>query len=330
MLRVMLLAATLALGLLSSAAEAQAPKALEVISFPGGFNWPLWAAQDQGFFAKNGIEIHLTPTPGSVFLMTNLIDGKFDIGVFGFDNLVAYDEGQGEAPTKEKADLFAFMGGDNGFLHLVTLPEIKSFQDLKGKELSVDARTTGYAFVLEKLLEKGGLGPNDYSLVKAGGALERFEAMMEKKHAGTLMLSPFDVAATAKGYNDLATAVDVLGRYQGAVGATRRQWAAEHQAELVGYIKAYLAGLDWLYDPANKPAAIALLRKNLPKMAPELADRTYAVLLDPARGFARKGEIDVEGIKTVLALRSEYGEPKKALTEPARYYDLTYYAQAVK
>ena len=43
-----------------------------------------------------------------------------------------------------------------------------------------------------------------------------------------------------------------------------------------------------------------------------------------------KPAIDVEGVKTVLALRSEYGEPRKALTDPARYYDLSYYAQALK
>jgi hypothetical protein len=39
-----------------------------------------------------------------------------------------------------------FMGGDNGFLSLVTQPDIKSYGDLKGKTLSVDALTTGYAF----------------------------------------------------------------------------------------------------------------------------------------------------------------------------------------
>ena len=30
----------------------------------------------------------------------------------------------------------------------------------------------------------------------------------------------------------------------------------------------------------------------------------------------------------VLKLRSEYGEPKKELTDPAKYYDLTYYQRA--
>jgi hypothetical protein len=33
----------------------------------------------------------------------------------------------------------------------------------------------------------------------------------------------------------------------------------------------------------------------------------------------------VEGIKTVLKLRSEYGQPKKELTDPSRCYDLSYY-----
>jgi hypothetical protein len=39
--------------------------ALEVIVFAGGFNWPIWSAQQQGYFASNGVEVHLTPTPGS-------------------------------------------------------------------------------------------------------------------------------------------------------------------------------------------------------------------------------------------------------------------------
>jgi hypothetical protein len=30
----------------------------------------------------------------------------------------------------------------------------------------------------------------------------------------------------------------------------------------------------------------------------------------------------------VLQLRSQYGEPKKQLTEPARYFDLRYYDKA--
>ena len=70
---------------------------ISVIVFPGGFNWPIWAAQANGYFERHGITVSLTPTPNSVFQLTNLIDGKFDIAMTAIDNVVAYDEEQGEA-----------------------------------------------------------------------------------------------------------------------------------------------------------------------------------------------------------------------------------------
>ena len=41
------------------------PGALQVISFGGGFNLPIWAARDQGFFKKHGIEVQHTITADS-------------------------------------------------------------------------------------------------------------------------------------------------------------------------------------------------------------------------------------------------------------------------
>jgi ABC-type nitrate/sulfonate/bicarbonate transport system substrate-binding protein len=310
-------------------AGAQSLEPVSVIVFPGGFNWPIWAAQEKGYFARSGIEVKLTPTPNSVFQLTSLIEGKFDIGMTAFDNVVAYMEGQGEAPVSGQPDLAAFMGGDNGFLSLVTVPEVKSFQELKGKAVSVDALTTGYAFVLFDLLKRNGLTPNDYKVEKAGGVLQRWEALKEKKHAGTMLITPFDMIAKAIGFNVLQYAIDVYGNYQGLVAATRRSWATANPKKVDAYIRAYLASLDWLYDLQNKDEAIAILRKNLPQMSPDLAAQSYAVLLGP-KGFARKGEVDVAGMRKVLELRGEYGQPKKVLNDPMRYYDPKYYEAATK
>jgi ABC-type nitrate/sulfonate/bicarbonate transport system substrate-binding protein len=319
-----------ALSLLPYAAHAQTAKPLEVIVFPGGSNWPIWVAQDKGFFEKAGVAVHLTPTPSANFQLSNTIDGKFDIAMTAIDNPIAYDEGQGEAQTTQKADLVAVMGSDNGFLHLVSVPDIKSFGELRGKTLSVDARTTGYAFVLLKLMEKAGLKDGrDYTLAMAGGGLQRFEALMKQEQSATLLFTPFELIAKAKGYHDLRAAIDVFGHYQGLVAAVQRPWAKAHQAELVGYIRGYVAGLDWLYVPANKDEAIAILRKNITTMTPELAEQTYGILLAPKGGLFKKAKLDVDGIKTVLALRSQYGLPKKKLTDPAKYYDLSYYKRAV-
>jgi ABC-type nitrate/sulfonate/bicarbonate transport system substrate-binding protein len=309
-------------------ARAAPPMTLSVAVFPGGANWPIWVAAERGFFAANGLTVTVAPTPNSVAQMTGLIEGKFDIAMTAADNLVAYDEGQGEAQVAGTPDLVAVMGGDSGLLNLVTIPDIAGYEGLKGRELSVDAKTTGYAFVLMKMLEMAGLREGDYRLVRAGGVLQRFEALQKREHAGTLLVSPFELALEPKGFHRLGRARDTLGHYQGVVGGVRRGWAVTHTAELVAYIRGYLAALDWLYQPANRAEAIAIYRNNLPKVPLELAERSYDVLLDPADGLQRDARIDLEGVRTVLALRSQYGEPRRTLTDPSKYYDGSYYQKA--
>ena len=304
-------------------------KSVNVIVFPGGFNWPIWVAQAKGLFAQNGIDAALTLTPNSVFQLTGLIEGKFDIAMTGIDNLIAYREGQGEVPV-EGADLFAFMGSDNAFLRLVTVPEVKSIPELRGKVVSVDARTTGFAFVLLEILERGGLKEADYSIEKAGGVLQRFEALLERKHAGTLLMTPFEVRAEAKGFNRLANAIDVLGRYQGLVGGARRSWADVNRDAVAAYIRAWSDAVDWLYDPANMKEALAIFAQNIPGAEPSTAQAAYRIFLSPEEGFQKKARIDLEGVRTVLQLRSKYGRPQKTLTDPSRYYDPSFYEAAVQ
>jgi ABC-type nitrate/sulfonate/bicarbonate transport system substrate-binding protein len=304
-------------------------KSVNVIVFPGGFNWPLWVALEQGFFARNGIDVALTLTPNSVFQLTGLIEGRFDIAMTGIDNLIAYREGQGEVNV-DGPDLFAFMGSDTAFLRLVTVPEVKSIPELRGKVVSVDARTTGFAFVLLEILERAGLGEADYSIEKAGGVLQRFDALMDKKHAGTLLMTPFEVRAEARGFNRLANAIDVLGRYQGLVGGARKAWADANRAAVIGYIRAWSEAVDWLYEPTNADAALAIFAKNIPGVEPETAQAAYRIFLDPEEGFQKKARIDLEGVRTVLQLRSKYGRPQKTFTDPARYYDPDLYDAAMR
>jgi len=313
----------------TGSAAAQQLKPVSLVAFPSPHNWPIWVAQEKGYFDRNGIAVTLVAAPNSKFQLAGLIDGKFDVAMTGIDNVVAYIEGQGEASTKETPDIFAFMGAGNaGFLQLVTVPEVKRYADLKGKQLSVDAMTTGYAFVLRKILEKGGLKFSDVEFVSVGGLQERFQALMDKQQSGTLLISPMHAAAQARGFNLMADADDVLGNYQGTIFAARRSWAKDNEAALVGYIRAYHTALDWLYDPVNKTDAVAMLRRNMPNMPEAFADKTYEILLHPEKGLNRTGALDIKGIKTVLDLRSEYGEPTKTLTDVEKYYDLRYLAKA--
>jgi len=110
----------------------------------------------EGLFAKTGIDVRVTPTVNSVFQLTNLIDGKFDIAMTAIDNLIAYREGQGEDPLLGRE----FAGGDGRRYRVPApchRPRGELVRAMRGKTLSVDARTTGYAFVLIEMLGRAQL-----------------------------------------------------------------------------------------------------------------------------------------------------------------------------
>jgi ABC-type nitrate/sulfonate/bicarbonate transport system substrate-binding protein len=313
-------------------ASAQAPKPYEITVniFPGGFNWPSYVAQDKGFFGEHGIHVTLQGTTGSVAQMTGLSQGRFDIAMTAIDNIVAYVEGEGEAPIGPQPDFIAVMGSDSSFLSLVAAPQIKTYADLRGKTLSVDARTTGYAFVLYEMLAREGLTQNDYTVETAGGMTQRWAALQQHKQAATLLSAPFNILARKEGFNQIASATAILGPYQGNVAATRSSWARLHKTQLVAFIRAYAQAINWLYDPANHDEAIRILLKNVPQMTPGLAEETYRELLDPHTGFFPKGHISIPGIQTVLDLRTRYAVPHKVLSSPKKYYDSTYYNAAMR
>jgi ABC-type nitrate/sulfonate/bicarbonate transport system substrate-binding protein len=222
-----------------------------------------------------------------------MFDGRYQIALASIDNVVAYQEGQGEAKIPDNPDLFAFFGGDSGLLSIVGAPAIKSIADLKGKTLSVDAMTNGLAFVLRELVIRGGVAEADVNYVRAGGTVNRYRELLAGKHEATLLRTPFEILAKERGLNLLATA-ETLGPYQGTVGIARKSWAAGNDAAMVGFIRAYKSALDWIYDRANREIVEALLIANVRDMTPALAKQVVRRAArrqgrpDPRRG-ARHG-----------------------------------------
>ena len=308
----------LALVAFAAAAAAQAqPAALRVMGFAGSANWPIFVAQEKGLFAARGLKVELAPAPNSTTQIAVLRDGQIDIALTAMDNIVPYPE-----------ELFAFLGvNDGGRISLIAAPGIKRVAELKDRALAVDAIASGYAFVLMEMLARGGLAPGHYLLVSVGGSRERLRALQDGKASGALLNAPADAAAEAAGFVRLASSAEVLAHYQGSVGAAQRAWAREHSDALVRYIGAHIAALDWLYAPANRSEALQILERRV-GVGARNAEQSYTELLVHG-SLARKAALDVDGIRAVLALRSRFASTPPPSTDPARYYDLSYYQEAL-
>jgi ABC-type nitrate/sulfonate/bicarbonate transport system substrate-binding protein len=326
-----ILAAALGLaapGALRAQTNAGAATTLKVIAFDGGWNLPLWAARREGFFAQEGLTLELAFTPNSGALVRGLMDGRHDIALAAIDNLVAYQEGQGDGPPLQEPDLVAVMGVDRGFLSIVAQPHIRAMAELRGMTLSVDSLNTGFAFVLRELLRANGIDDSEVTFVRGGATELRFEALMAGKVDATLLRTPFEIVAADRGLSVLASA-DTLGPYLGTCAFVRRSWARSHEIALVGFLRAYRRAMQWLADPAQRHAAEGILVSEMRDITPALATRAVATLLAEKGGLLRDLAIDPAGLDTVLALRRRYGRPAKQLGDFDRYVDLSYRAKAL-
>jgi len=309
-------------------AAAQTPT-VRMIGFGGISNLPIWVAQRRGFFAREGFAVEDTDTPGSIQQFRDIMSGNCDVIVTAIDNIVAYTVGQGPASFPDMV-VFSFLGGDTGLNYLVVRPEIKTYADIKGKTVVVDALTTGYAFLLFRILELHGLVLHrDFDVIGIGEGGRRLQAMEDGKAVAAVMSTAQVRHALTLGFNVLATPAQALGgKYQSSVYATRRSWAAGHRSTILGIIRAIRAANDVIFT--DRAGAMAIMNEHLKGLSPADATATFDSLVDPNSGLIRSGAIDVDGVRTVLSMRNEFAVPKKNLTDPLKYVDLSYYQRIVR
>jgi ABC-type nitrate/sulfonate/bicarbonate transport system substrate-binding protein len=311
-LKALLLGAAIAILLTPAKAQTK----LTVIVFPGVQNLPMFAAQAKGFFAKRALDVDLKFTPNSAELRDGLAQGRYHIAHSAVDNAFALKD-------KANVDIAVVFGGDDSFNRLIVQPEINSIADLKGKTVAVDAVNTAYAFQLYEMLRQKGLNKGDYEVKSVGGTGQRLEALTkDKTYAAAIMNPPFSIRAEKAGLKALGTVADAIGAYQGSAAFVLRSWGAANMDALVKYTQAYIEGMRWMLNPANKAEAVALLVERL-KLPEDVAAQAFDATL---KGFQRDGALDMDGVRNVLKLRGQFegGAP----ADSGKYIDLSYYEKA--
>lgn len=298
---------------------------LRLIQFKAAYNLPVHVAREKGIFARHGLKVDFTYTPGSLYLAEALRKGEFDVGHTGADDVVADVEAHAGAPD----GLFIFMGLHSGLVNLVGAPGMNAIESLRGKALAVDARASGFVFILEKLLHSKGFGPADYVLVEVGGWEKRCQALLEGKASGTLLTPPFVGYALERGCHLLARGDQIIPCYQGTVGAAKRSWAEKHRDVLVRYIGATIEATRWCFEPKHRSQCVELLVKHN-GIHRHPAEETLDALLDTAYGLYPEAELNLAGVQAALELRAEMGFLNRPLPPVEKYVDLSFYRKAVE
>lgn len=278
---------------------------LKIIAFPGASNWPLWVGSRIGTFAANGIALELETIANSRKMAADLHRGRAEIAMTSIDNVVAYVSGQGEEPLEGDVDFAAFLGLDDGLLSLMARPGIGSVRELAGKVVAVDAPTTGFAFVLYRLLEASGLHRDNVRIVPVGSGALRQTALLDGGCDATLLNAPLSLSAEHKGMRVLAEAGPVIGPYQGVVAAAKRAWLLENLGVAQAFADGLSDAMNWLRDPAHKALAKTIFAENAPRLA-AVSEPAYVRLIEMS-GLHADLRIDAAGTRKVISLRNVFG-----------------------
>ena len=282
------------------------------------FSLPIFVAERQGFFAREGLDFHMTPVPhGGEKLIEALHDGTADITHVATAFLI-------QAAMKGSDAVAISTEFNNPIYSLIAKAEIKSYADLKGKLIGVAAETGSITISIRKLLAMNGIRREDFTARFVDGTPDRLVCLTAGDCDAVPLGQPHDFVAIRRGFNLLGRSVEAVPEFVYTVTAARRSWAAKNKEAVTRYVRAMGAAFAFIHEPKNRDIVLRTI-VDTTGFAAVNAQMTLELFAEPGRKvMPRRGEIDGKGMATAIAFLGEAGILKAPLPPVERFVDLTY------
>ncbi len=201
----------------------------EKLKFPVGVGTktlgtsPIFLATKKDFFDDLGLEVQPVLLRGTPITVQALVGESLYVALGSADSTI------GAASTG--VDLLSVGGVVNGLTQvIVTGKKYKTYSDLRGTTIGVQALASGATNVLKRILKKNGLDyPADYKLLAVGGGSFNLAALTSGQIAATYLVVPLNYSAEEQGFNVLGYYKDYFPNYQLSVLAVKRAWAEKNR-----------------------------------------------------------------------------------------------------
>jgi ABC-type nitrate/sulfonate/bicarbonate transport system substrate-binding protein len=234
---------------------------------------PLWIAQEQGFFAKYGIDPQLIFVRTTSVHMAGLISGQLDASYGGGSGVISL-AGSG-------SDLRFIASFASRLTHvLVTRPEIQSPKDLRRQRLGV-VSIGGTQWIITKLgLEYLGLDEQrDEIRVLAIGDQSMLRGGLE---GGNIDAAFFDGAMAeelkSKGFRILSELHKANIPTLGSGTIVRKSHLQKNPEFTANLLRALIEGLAFVKSPSRKPQVIKTVMERLRITDASVAEHGYPYL----------------------------------------------------
>jgi len=269
---------------------------------------PLWVAKERKLFDKYGLDVELAYIRGVA--IEALLAGEVQFVRASPPAVVR--------STLRGADLAIIANTINvAVFSLMTRPEIRRPEDLKGKKIGVTNLGDSPDLVLSLLLERWGLQRNkDVAILGIRGGMPELLISVNKGFVDAGVISaPSNLRGVKMGLRELADIADYGIPYVNSPLSTRRSFIKNNRDTVLRVLRAYNEAVQ--ETRSDKNAALKILAKYVRVDDPEILNEVY-------RGYGQKHlqkhiAVDLEGVKGLLkGLGSE-----AAGANPASFVDLS-------
>jgi NitT/TauT family transport system substrate-binding protein len=254
---------------------------------------PLWVARDQGFFAKYGIESEPVLFRNGANLVTGMAAGDIQIGrTAGAAVLSAVAAGH-------DIKMLATFSSRNSY-DVVTRPNIKRPEDLRGKRLAINSVGGGTWIGAMLWLEQFGLDvQRDRILLQSTGDQGVQSQALESGVVDVVFVdSVYSKILKQKGMNILAEYSELKQPLVSQSTVVPGVFLQKYPDVAEGYLKGEIEGIAFAVAPKNKAVVIKILMRRL-RVNAEAAEEGYSDML---RGIDRKPFASLEGMRNLQRL----------------------------
>jgi NitT/TauT family transport system substrate-binding protein len=295
-----------------AAPPARAPLRVVYVARSGSMG-PLWIAQEDGIFARHGLDAELRYIASGTLGMQAMLAHEVDIGSIAASSAVG--------AALNGADAMYFGALQQSFsLWIYSLPEITTAADLRGKRIGFTRRGSTADTALGYYLNLHGLRTDrDLAVAELGESSAALPAMASGAVQAAIFSDPASFLARRQGYRELADLGQLGVEYPQSALVTTRSFAAEHRGLVERFLRAVVEATHRY--KTDRDLSLRVLAKYLDLDDPAMVGEIYD--LYAGRLVQNVPRATYEGTRTLLEeLATQYDQARGA--DPARFLDLSF------
>ena len=265
----------------------------------GSTGLPFVIAEEKGFFKSEGLNAVSVVMQNQV-VVNGVVARQVDYGGT-FSNFV----GAALSGLPVRIVMAVMDGSDH---YLVTSPNIKRVEDLKGKKFGISSFGGTPHSEAVMILRKYGMNPEkDVTFLQIGGSSTRYAALDSGAIDAAMLVPPFNKLAAKRGFNEILSFNEIMSIPLGGL-AVHTQKMKEKPDEIVKMIKAMLKGVDYIRNHQSE-----MLSLMAGKWGIKEADVREGIYRDIVGIYTRTGIASDETMKNVIQLVRQTRKSKDEL-----------------